>query len=87
MAKVNLKQVLPKKVKVGETTLHTRAALPKKIKPKKLDDSGVKGVIPRQQGLSDKDFRRLSSFIEGRCGIQMPPSKKTMRWWRVLPEG
>ncbi len=28
--------------------------------------------------LSESDFRRLSSFISDRCGIKLPPSKKTM---------
>lgn len=28
--------------------------------------------------LSDKDFRRLSAFIYEECGINLPPSKKTM---------
>ncbi|MBF0625124.1 MAG: methyltransferase domain-containing protein [Magnetococcales bacterium] len=32
----------------------------------------------RMPGLSQQEFRRLASFIESRCGIQMPDSKKTM---------
>ncbi|MEW5746881.1 MAG: protein-glutamate O-methyltransferase [Nitrospirota bacterium] len=28
--------------------------------------------------MSEKDFKRLSEFIYGECGIKMPPSKKTM---------
>lgn len=28
--------------------------------------------------LSPRDFARLSAFIEGRCGIRMPPSKRTL---------
>lgn len=28
--------------------------------------------------MSDRDFRRLSSFISERCGIKLPPAKKTM---------
>ncbi|MBF0414481.1 MAG: chemotaxis protein CheR [Magnetococcales bacterium] len=29
-------------------------------------------------GLSDKDFNRLAKFIQSECGIQMPPSKKSL---------
>ncbi|MBF0131958.1 MAG: chemotaxis protein CheR [Magnetococcales bacterium] len=29
-------------------------------------------------GLSDKDFSRLAKFIQTECGIQMPPSKKSL---------
>ncbi len=28
--------------------------------------------------LSDRDFKRLSEFIQSECGIKMPPSKKVM---------
>ncbi|MEW6659133.1 MAG: protein-glutamate O-methyltransferase CheR [Thermodesulfobacteriota bacterium] len=28
--------------------------------------------------MTDRDFRRLSSFISERCGIKLPPAKKTM---------
>ncbi|TAN44482.1 MAG: chemotaxis protein CheR [Nitrospirae bacterium] len=32
----------------------------------------------RPAGMDDKDFHRLSCFIEEECGIKMPPSKKVM---------
>ncbi|MBF0107970.1 MAG: chemotaxis protein CheR [Magnetococcales bacterium] len=34
--------------------------------------------IEPRYGLSDKDFNRLAQFIQGECGIQMPPSKKSL---------
>lgn len=39
--------------------------------------------IPEQISLSDKDFRRLSAFIESKSGIQMPVSKKSMLTARI----
>ncbi|MEO5378122.1 MAG: chemotaxis protein CheR [Magnetococcus sp. DMHC-6] len=39
--------------------------------------------VARSDGLSDKDFRRLSEFIESKSGIQMPDSKKSMLTARI----
>ncbi|MBF0453454.1 MAG: chemotaxis protein CheR [Magnetococcales bacterium] len=39
--------------------------------------SEVKSV-PSSAGLSDQDFNRLATFIQGQVGIQMPPSKKSL---------
>ena len=39
--------------------------------------------VPRQGGLSEKDFNRLSKFIEAKSGIQMPASKKSMLTSRI----
>ena len=38
---------------------------------------------PRQITLSDKEFKRLSTFIEAKSGIQMPISKKSMLTARI----
>ncbi|MBF0349265.1 MAG: chemotaxis protein CheR, partial [Magnetococcales bacterium] len=35
-------------------------------------------TIELRYGLSDKDFNRLARFIQTECGIQMPPSKKSL---------
>ncbi|MBF8274614.1 MAG: cheR34H, partial [Magnetococcales bacterium] len=35
-------------------------------------------MIEPRYGLSDKDFSRLARFIQSECGIQMPPSKKSL---------
>jgi len=40
-------------------------------------DSGVR-IGPPALLLSGADFARLARFIEGTCGIRMPPSKKTL---------
>ncbi|MBF0368943.1 MAG: protein-glutamate O-methyltransferase CheR [Magnetococcales bacterium] len=40
-------------------------------------------VVLNQGGLSDKEFKRLSEFIEASCGIQMPMSKKSMLTARI----
>ncbi len=34
--------------------------------------------VVRSEGLSDKDFSRLSSYIERELGIKMPPTKRVM---------
>ncbi len=39
--------------------------------------------VARQNGLSDKDFQRLSTYIVEKCGIQMPISKKSMLTARI----
>ncbi|MCG6552292.1 MAG: protein-glutamate O-methyltransferase [Candidatus Magnetominusculus sp. LBB02] len=36
------------------------------------------GDIARSAVLNDKEFRRLSEFVESEVGIKMPPAKKTM---------
>jgi chemotaxis protein methyltransferase CheR len=35
-------------------------------------------AMPSSDGLSDKNFRRLSQLIHGYSGIKMPPAKRTM---------
>lgn len=39
--------------------------------------------VPRQGGLSKKEFNRLSAFIEAKSGIQMPESKISMLTARI----
>ena len=46
-----------------------------------MSDSSIQ--IPKQISLSDKDFKRLSEFIESKSGIQMPMSKKSMLTARI----
>lgn len=40
-------------------------------------EQDYQSVTPRY-GLSEKDFNRLARFIQTECGIQMPPSKKSL---------
>ncbi|MEO5350354.1 MAG: protein-glutamate O-methyltransferase [Magnetococcus sp. YQC-3] len=46
-----------------------------------MNDSDA--AIPEKITLSDKDFQRLSQFIEATSGIQMPLSKKSMLTARI----
>ncbi|MGC9195930.1 MAG: CheR family methyltransferase [Syntrophobacteraceae bacterium] len=49
--------------------------------PADANGSAGKGVFSAQ--LSEKDFRRLSTFIHEACGITLPPAKKTMIEGRI----
>jgi chemotaxis protein methyltransferase CheR len=49
--------------------------------PADANENPTKGVFSAQ--LSEKDFRRLSSFIHQSCGITLPPAKKTMIEGRI----
>jgi chemotaxis protein methyltransferase CheR len=41
-----------------------------------LDAVSLKSIYTVE--MTERDFRRLSSFISDRCGIKLPPAKKTM---------
>src|SRR5690349_14791278 len=43
-----------------------------------FDEAGHYSEAAQKTSLGHRDFTRLSSFIYDRCGIKMPPVKKTM---------